>query len=326
MAFLCLPVEIILQIIEDLELSDYYSLLKCNRRLANLLTPTLLKYTLRDPNTRGKRALQLAAERGNIGTVKALVDLGVPSLITRGYHLSYICPNLTPTAINTLLSSDYFSVNAVDTYRQTPLFIAARDNPMAVKCLLGHNAYINAATRALETPLMWASHWDQVEVVRMLLANEKTDVNKRDLLGRSALFLAASLGCVKAKEASPEDPRVNANQGVPQRYFFEPNTPLRAARICRHGEIVKIWKGWMLSRGMGYRREIAIVIQAGMRDVAMFHHRLVRRTAIRSGVFNLFPLCDWSEDGRGICKRHMGILLAQAKSVLYQGLMGFGNL
>ncbi|RPA96304.1 hypothetical protein L873DRAFT_1811401 [Choiromyces venosus 120613-1] len=160
MALLYLPNEIILQVIEDLELFDYYSLLKCNRRLANLLTPTLLKYTLRDPNTRGKRALHLAAERGNIGSVKALVDLGLLSLITRGHHLSYICPNLTPIAINTLLSSDYFSVNAVDALRQTPLFIAARDNPMAVKCLLGHNAYINAVTKALETPLMRASQCD----------------------------------------------------------------------------------------------------------------------------------------------------------------------
>ncbi|RPA95251.1 ankyrin [Choiromyces venosus 120613-1] len=242
MALLYLPNEIILQIIEDLELSDHNSLLKCNRRLANLLTPTLLKYTLRDPNTRGKLALQLAAERGNTGTVKALVDLGVPSLMTRGHHLSYICPNLTPTAINTFLSSDYFSVNAVDTSGQTPLFIAARGNPMAVRCLLGHNADTNTVTGGLETPLMRASRCDQAEVVRMLLANVKTDVNKWDLLGYSALYWAASLGCVKATAALLEDPRVNANQRVPRRYFPKGNTPLRAARNNGHEEIVKMFE------------------------------------------------------------------------------------
>ncbi|RPA96342.1 hypothetical protein L873DRAFT_1791688 [Choiromyces venosus 120613-1] len=113
---------------------------------------------------------------------------------------------------------------------------------MAVECLLGHNAYIKAVIRALETPLMRASQCDQAEVVWMLLANKKTDVNKRDLLGLSALYWAASMRCVKATAAFLEDPRVNANQRAPRRYFGESNTPLRAAWNNRHGEIVKMFE------------------------------------------------------------------------------------
>ncbi|RPA96377.1 ankyrin, partial [Choiromyces venosus 120613-1] len=137
--------------------------------------------------------------------------------------------------INTLLSSDYFPVNAVDTSGQTPLFIAAGGNPMAVKYLLGHSADANTVTGALETPLIRASQHGQAVIVRMLLAKEKTDVNKRDLLGLSALYWAASMGCVKATAALLEDPRQ-----VLGRYFGESNTPLRVARNKGHGEIVKM--------------------------------------------------------------------------------------
>ncbi|RPA96396.1 hypothetical protein L873DRAFT_1602780, partial [Choiromyces venosus 120613-1] len=90
------------------------------------------------------------------------------------------------------------------------------------------------------TPLIRASQHDQAEIVRMLLAKEKTDVNQRDLLGLSALYWAASMGYVKATAALLEDPRVNANQQVPGRYFRQSNTPLRVAPNKGHGEIVKM--------------------------------------------------------------------------------------
>ncbi|RPA88411.1 ankyrin, partial [Choiromyces venosus 120613-1] len=202
MALPYLPNEIILQISGILELPDYSSLLRCNRHLAGLLMPTFLNYTLRCPNTQGKLALQLAAERGDIGTVNALVDLGLPSLITEGHHISYICPTLTPTAIITLLSNKYFSVDARDTLGRTALYIAARDNPTAVRCLLSHGGDVNAATyRARKTPLMRASKSNEPDVIRILLADEETDVNGQDLYGRAPLYFATDHGCVNATAA-----------------------------------------------------------------------------------------------------------------------------
>ncbi|RPA96325.1 ankyrin [Choiromyces venosus 120613-1] len=184
--------------------------------VTSLLIPTFLNYTLRYPNTRGKLALQLAAERGDICTVNALADLGLPSLITEGHHIGYICPTLTPTAITTLLSNKYFPVDTHVTLDRTPLYIAARDNPTAVRCLLEYGGDVNAATYpAQETPLMQASKYDEPHVIRILLADEETDANERDLYGRAPPYFAARRGCVNATAALLEHRGLMWNSGLP---------------------------------------------------------------------------------------------------------------
>ncbi|RPA94082.1 hypothetical protein L873DRAFT_1481629 [Choiromyces venosus 120613-1] len=122
MSLLSLPTELVLQISDSLEISELYSLLQCNRRLANILTSIFCNLALSDPNTLGKRAFQLAAKSSDIEMVKSLMAISLPTHILNGHHIGYICPSLTPTEINTLLSVDHFSVDARDTLGRTPLY------------------------------------------------------------------------------------------------------------------------------------------------------------------------------------------------------------
>ncbi|RPA96324.1 ankyrin [Choiromyces venosus 120613-1] len=241
MPFLSLPNEIIFQISDYLDLCEYYSLLRCSHRLAGLLLPTLSNFTLVYADTRGQRALQLAAERGDIAAIKSLIDLGVTTAMAKGNHIYHICPSLTPTAINTLLSTDHFSINARDLCGRTPLFFAAADNPVAVECLMSFGADVNVKGGNNETPLIIATQHNASDVIRILLTDAKIDINDKDFEGRTALYWAAEMGYVEATAALLEDERIDVNFRDWWIFITSCNvTALEVARARGHDDVVQM--------------------------------------------------------------------------------------
>ncbi|RPA95253.1 ankyrin [Choiromyces venosus 120613-1] len=241
MPFLSLPNEIIFQISNYLDLHEYYSLLRCSHCLAGLLLPTLSNFTLVYPDTRGQRALQLAAERGDIAAIKSLIDLGVTAAMAKGNHIYHICPSLAPIAINTLLATGHFSINACDSSRRTPLYYAAADNPVAVECLMSLGADGNLEDDNYETPLIIATQHNSSDIIRLLLTDARIDINGKDFEGRMALYWAAQIGYVEATAALLEDGRIDVNFRGWLIFFTSFNvSALEVARALGHDDVVQM--------------------------------------------------------------------------------------
>ncbi|GAM38563.1 ankyrin repeat-containing protein [Talaromyces pinophilus] len=101
----------------------------------------------------------------------------------------------------------------------TPLCWAAHngDVPMAVLLLQNGGANINARCSDSRrwTPLSFAAAQGNEDMVRLLLADERVDVETKDSRGLSPAFLAASKGHLAVVKLLLETGRVNANSEGP---------------------------------------------------------------------------------------------------------------
>lgn len=173
----------------------------------------LLKHPKTNPNLGGPRSegntsLTMAAFRGNLTLVQALLD-----------HRD-IDPNLPIPATGT-----------------TPLYLACQEGHEAiVAALLKHQRIQhNQVTRELqETPLHAAAYKGHLKIVRRLLAEARVDVNLRTTIGETPFYFAAEQGhaqivdCLLGHKEKRVDPNL-AKAGI---------TPLLAAIMKGHETVV----------------------------------------------------------------------------------------
>lgn len=97
----------------------------------------------------------------------------------------------------------------------TPLCWAAHNEDVSMAVLLLQDGGVNINARCSDsrrwTPLSFAAAQGSEDMVRLLLADERTDVEAKDSRGLSPAFLAASKGHLAVVKLLLETDRVNAN-------------------------------------------------------------------------------------------------------------------
>lgn len=179
MSFLDLPNETILQIAREQEFRDLNHLLRTNQRLARLLKTALIDNVcaLREVET-CKRALYAAANRGDKAIVQRLLDRGVLEFVGQGALLNDAVLSVEEPGLRVLIECG-IDPETRDGEQQTPLCVASKNN--------------------------------RLEAVRLLMDDQRVDVNSTDRSGRTPLSLAAGDGHVQIVRALLEDTRVDVN-------------------------------------------------------------------------------------------------------------------
>ena len=195
MSFLSLPNEIILQIAEDLPPTQLNSLLRVNRRLANLISHVLLEslFRTRSPDL-GALALFNAAERNDWRVVKRLVDRGIFTFAGNGLLLNHAVEQTrSERVVATLLA---YGVEA-DTWiqgggrvRKTPLCIAVDLSCRDIARLLLGRKDVDPNGRGGGAPLIAAVRKNDISMARLLLSNPLTKVNPTDVNEDAPLQIA----------------------------------------------------------------------------------------------------------------------------------------
>ena len=147
--------------------------------------------------------LQLASALGNKDMALELLDEGHD--INDGRNLNRLTPlqaALGMEAMTRLLIREGADVNAYGLDgRTTALHLAVLSaSKKMLQILLRGGAYVNIATRNMETPLALAIKWSSLEIVSLLL-DEGADIELKDQMGQHALQIAAALGLPKVLEA-----------------------------------------------------------------------------------------------------------------------------
>ncbi|PWW79914.1 ankyrin, partial [Tuber magnatum] len=141
--------------------------------------------------------LSMAAEAGNVGAVKALLDKSYADINVKNMQ------HWTPLAIAAetgyldivamLLDCDQVDVNTKDIEGRTSLWLAAwNGHASVIRALLGRND-IEAGNKDLngyKTPLAIACWGGHIFVVQELLADKRVDVNSPDAEGLTPVHLA----------------------------------------------------------------------------------------------------------------------------------------
>ena len=270
MPFLYLPNEIILQIAGELAPPDLNALLKANRRLAILLSPSLLDSVCRKhPKPYGKRALYFAAEREDKDTVKRLIDRGLLNVVGKGALLNKAVLDQSEKVISTLLACGVgadtknakgrtplslaarygragvvrlllrelaIDVNSMDKTNSTPLLLAAtRGHEEVVRLLLNDKRVeVDTQDKRNGTPLHRALFWGQEAVVRLLIEDQRSDINLQNIGNPTPLHSAAFWGYSPVVRQLLADPRINVN---PTNY--DDWTPLHTAADQTHACVVR---------------------------------------------------------------------------------------
>eukprot|EP01083_Nonionella_stella_P066142 173983_1 len=152
-------------------------------------------------------------------------------------------------SVRHFLSISETDVNAIDGRGQTALWVAAKKgNTSAVQMILENrnidpnkqcrqcHAYVLYSVDYRSTPLFVAVENKRTEVIRLLLGNAKTDVNKCANFGRSPLSCAASQGHVEVvRLLLLENPKIDVNQ-----CDGSGETPFVHAVMRGHVEVVRL--------------------------------------------------------------------------------------
>jgi len=210
----------------------------------------------------GYTALMFAAEKGKLGVVKQLVELGADvnladvdgntafSLAAQRRYLGVVgflighgfqadSSDLVWLINNNIPPENHLFVkhaNAVDNEKQTPLMHAsARGRLRAVEQLIHiGKADVNAVDQYKRTALMQATSYGHIEVVKCLLQHG-AKVNMHDEFGESALSMTlTSYGpetalTIKLVPYTPETARVLVEAGARQEPNVDGRTPLHIA-------------------------------------------------------------------------------------------------
>uniref|UniRef100_A0A8C1WYU2 Ankyrin repeat domain 28b n=1 Tax=Cyprinus carpio TaxID=7962 RepID=A0A8C1WYU2_CYPCA len=181
-------------------------------------------------DSRGRSPMHLAAACGHVGVLRALLKTQKTVLVLKdncGYTpLHWACYNGHDACVELLLEHDVFQkpegnsfsplhcavindnesaaemlietlgpaiVNATDSQTRTPLHAAAyTDHVECLQLLLGHNAQVNAIDMLGKTALMMAAENGQTNAVEVLVSSAKADLTLQDAHRNTALHLACS--------------------------------------------------------------------------------------------------------------------------------------
>ncbi|RPB04859.1 ankyrin [Choiromyces venosus 120613-1] len=227
MPFLDLPNEIILQIARDQDLPDTNALLRTNRRLARLLTHVLIDNVF-STNARlqryGQSVLFCAANRQDRLTAKRVLESGH---LSGEEILTEAVSSMSDTTVRTLIDCGV-DATAKGGSRLTPLHTAVLKNrPAIVEYLLGVDGIVVNSHRIGRTPLHDAIHMGNEEMVRLLLRDKRTELNRPYPPVAPALHLAVNLANKAIIQLLLADERLDVNiRGQSDK------TPLHEA-VCR---------------------------------------------------------------------------------------------
>ena len=185
----------------------------------------------------GVRLLCEAAQRGDIETVRALLEAGADANGADIYGETPLhwAASRVQEAVARMLLKAGADVNAVDSDGRIPLHIAAMyGHEVVVRILLDAGADVTAVNGWGSTPLHWAARNGYEAVVRVFLA-AGADVNAADSDGETPLYLAAGGGrkavarLLAARGAVPLT-QLQHNKIISDRFsgaFLECQQPLR---------------------------------------------------------------------------------------------------
>jgi len=191
-------------------------------------------------NEKGRTALMLAAEKGYVGVVKALIENGankdeikgkLPNIIlwdliwhtqeaiieklqefknlgidaiqisnAKGQSVLHLAAEDGHIDIVQALIANGAEIEAKDRYRRTPLMYAAKYGHIAVVKTLIENGAKEAKDRYRSTPLMFAVEYGHIAVVKALIENG-AEIEAKDGYGRTPLMLAAKCGHIAVVKA-----------------------------------------------------------------------------------------------------------------------------
>lgn len=171
---------------EDLEYLD---------RNSNIIEQPVQKQKIAAPLAEGLGSLLQAVWKGDIFTVKELIEKGVdPNAQTKlGISPLHMAAKKQETEITRLLIANGAEVNAADQNGKTPLMEAASAGQSAnAEVLLSAGANINAMDENGFTALMWATMIGFPESVEILLESG-AEVNTRAKDGRTAMGISQKM-------------------------------------------------------------------------------------------------------------------------------------
>uniref|UniRef100_A0A671RXH9 Serine/threonine-protein phosphatase 6 regulatory ankyrin repeat subunit A-like n=1 Tax=Sinocyclocheilus anshuiensis TaxID=1608454 RepID=A0A671RXH9_9TELE len=155
-------------------------------------------------DSRGRSPMHLAAACGHVGVLRALLKAQKTVLVLKdncGYTpLHWACYNGHDACVELLLEYDVFHRPEGNSFSPlhcavTPLHAAAyTDHGECLQLLLGHNAQVNAIDMLGKTALMMAAENGQTNAVEVLVSSAKADMTLQDAHRNTALHLACSKG------------------------------------------------------------------------------------------------------------------------------------
>ncbi|KAM3525100.1 hypothetical protein MY4038_007456 [Beauveria bassiana] len=278
-----------------------------------------------DVNARDHRqasALLMAAERGHVGIVQTLLQVGETPSIFGGKSTIF------PAAAQL-----YHSVvgNASDTARKvdldsrdcdgnSALLLAAKKGHLrVVKDLLCKGKVdVNSKNIAHESALLSASRHGYIEIVQTLLARDGVDVNAKGCGGHSAIMLAAKNGHLRVVEDLLNAGKVNANSKnnahesalLPASRY---GTLLSRGGVDVNAKSVRGESAIMLAAKNGYLRVVEALLDTGKVDVRFenMEHQSALMLASGGGHIEVVKIL-LSYDGVGVkdCDEDSAIMLA----------------
>ncbi|KAM9369287.1 ankyrin repeat domain-containing protein 24 [Phaethornis superciliosus] len=153
-------------------------------------------------DSEGKSAFHLAATRGNVDCLEAMLAHGVDAMTkdSSGYTALHLASKHGhPQCVSKLLQASC-PVDVADGSGRTALHLAAVSGCISCsEILCDFKAPLNAKDKDGSTPLILAAKMSHSELCRYLL-HRGAAVNSRDLQGRTALMLACENGSVETVE------------------------------------------------------------------------------------------------------------------------------
>ncbi|CUS09244.1 unnamed protein product [Tuber aestivum] len=219
MLFLEAPNEIILQVSKYQSPPDLCSLLRANRRLANLLGDALLDcalHSISETERYAEGALYSAVIRGDERAAKRLIDGGIFKRLDEKKLLTRILSDHErrwgEKALPTLLACGC-DPETRDSEGRTLLALAATNGLFeAVELLMDRDDVdVNSTDTGNNTPLHMAVEVGDYEVVQLLMDDERVDVNRPNNNNRTPLHIAVMMGHDEVVRLLLEHSEININ-------------------------------------------------------------------------------------------------------------------
>ncbi|KAL7907876.1 hypothetical protein GGI35DRAFT_70455 [Trichoderma velutinum] len=195
----------------------------------------------KDPNQDSRTALSLAAESGNINTMRELINGGAfPNSVDAKNRspLSYASEMGHSFAAKLLLGDQRVDPNSKDMEGRTPLFWASTNGCEKVMELLVKSDKIDLDMKDKKgrTVPIWAAVSGYEALLKLLVENNKVDLNAEGEDGWTPLLYAAHNGHMLVVKLLVESGKVDQNAKDNK----EGRTPLFWAAMNEHEEVVNL--------------------------------------------------------------------------------------